>query len=412
MKKSYLRKLALFAGLCACLLQLPAENIFFNGYGRTKLGVLIPGGSVFLQENTFDSRFTWKTDDTTLYANAIIYEENGQSPELNLRELYLQYFGEAFDIRIGKQQVIWGKSDALFITDLVSPKDLSRFLVPDFEELRLAITGLRINVFAGNHQLDFVWLPLFTPGIQPQADSIWAPKMPFPVTPTFQPALMPELNLSSGEYFLRYGWLGSSVDFSLMGGWFWNDTPAFAVVGKTVTPGLGLTAIEVQKEYYRAGALGYALAATIGPLVLKSEGAFHINMRYQGDIMTYPEGYTTKNAIQYSVGTDFPILGFTAGVQFVQDIILNHEAAMVEEKITNMATILLARSFARETVRLEALAYIGFAAPDALIKPQITWKIRDGMELAAGGWFFLGNSGTFGQYSKNNSVFTSAKISF
>ena len=412
MKKSCLCALALSAGLCACLVQLPAENLLFNGYGRTKLGVLISDGSVFLQENTFDTRFSWETSDTTLYANTIVYEEYGQSPELSLRELYLQYSGEAFDIRIGKQQVIWGKSDALFITDLVSPKNLSRFLVPDFEELRLAVTGLRVNAFAGNHQLDFVWLPLFTPGIQPQADSIWAPKMPFPVAPTFQPALMPEKNLSSGEYFLRYGWLGSSVDLSLMGGWFWNDTPAFAVMGKTITPGLGLTAIDIRKEYYRTGALGYALAATIGPLVLKSEGAYYIGTRYQGDVMTYPEGYTTSNAIQYSVGTDFSLLGFTAGVQFVQDIILDHEDAMIEEKITNMATVLLARSFARETVRLEALSYIGFATPDALIKPQVTWKIRDGMEVAAGGWFFLGDSGTFGQYSENNSVFASAKISF
>ncbi|PKL06558.1 MAG: hypothetical protein CVV53_03750 [Spirochaetae bacterium HGW-Spirochaetae-9] len=61
---------------------------------------------------------------------------------------------------------------------------------------------------------------------------------------------------------------------------------------------------------------------------------------------------------------------------------------------------------------MEALTYIGFAAPDALIKPQVTWKLTDGMEIAAGGWFFLGDSGAFGQYSDNNSIFASAKIYF
>ena len=85
---------------------------------------------------------------------------------------------------------------------------------------------------------------------------------------------------------------------------------------------------------------------------------------------------------------------------------------MVDEAFTNTATVLLARTFARETIRVEALTYLGFAAPDALIKPQVTWKIADGMELAAGGWFFLGTSGAFGQYADNNSIFASAKIYF
>ena len=392
--------------------QLSANNLTFNGYGRSKAGALLSDWSVFMQENTLDTRVSWDTDTTLLYANIILDTDLDQNFNVALRELYLHYYGDSFDIRIGKQQIIWGKSDAVFITDLVSPKDLSRFLVPDFEELRLAATGLRANLYSGNHQLEVVWLPLFTPTIQPAADSLWAPTLPYPVKPSFLPPILPDLNLSSGEYFVRYGWLGSSVDFSLMGGWFWNDTPSFSVVDKTITPGLGLTAISVQGEYYRTAAAGYGVSATLGPLVLKSEGALYFDKRYQGDIGIYPQGFTSKNAVQYLVGTDFSVLGTTLGIQFIQEIILDHETALLDEAFTNTATLLLARSFARETIRLEALSYIGFSAPDALIKPQVTWKITDGMEIAAGGWFFLGDSGPFGQYTDNNSIFASAKIYF
>ncbi|MDP2791172.1 MAG: hypothetical protein Q8O15_05375 [Rectinemataceae bacterium] len=411
MKKNLMRSLAIVFLLFG-IAQLSADTISFNGYGRSKAGALLSDWSVFMQENTLDTRFSWDTDTTLLYANVILDTDVNQSFDAALRELYLHYYGNSFDLRIGKQQIIWGKSDAVFITDLVSPKDLSRFLVPDFEELRLAVTGLRANHYSGNHQLEVVWLPLFTPTIQPAADSLWAPTLPFPVQPTFLPSIMPDLDLSNGEYFVRYGWLGSRVDLSLMGGWFWNDTPSFSVVSKTITPGVGLTAISVQGEYYRTAAAGYGVSATLGPLVLKSEGAFYFDKRYQGDITIYPQGYTEKNAIHYLVGTDFSILGTTLGLQFIQEIILDHEAALVDEAFTNTATLLLARSFARETIRLEALTYIGFAAPDALIKPQVTWKLTDGMEIAAGGWFFLGDSGAFGQYSDNNSIFASAKIYF
>ncbi len=411
MKNTFMRSLAIVFLLCG-IAQLSADNISFNGYGRSKAGALLSDWSLFMQENTLDTRFSWDTDTTLLYANVILDTDVNQIFNGALRELYLHYYGDSFDLRIGKQQIIWGKSDAVFITDLVSPKDLSRFLVPDFEELRLAVTGLRANLYSGNHQLEVVWLPIFTPTVQPAADSLWAPALPFPVQPTFLPSIKPEVNLSNGEYFVRYGWLGSSVDLSLMGGWFWNDTPSFSVVSKTITPGIGLTAISVQGEYYRTAAAGYGVSATLGPLVLKSEGAFYFDKRYQGDITIYPQGYTAKNAVHYLVGTDFSILGTTLGFQFVQEIILDHEAALIDEAFTSTATLLLARSFARDTVRLEALSYIGFAAPDALIKPQVTWKITDGMEIATGGWFFLGTSGAFGQYSDNNSIFVSAKIYF
>ena len=230
------------------IVQLSADNIYFNGYGRSKAGALLSDWSVFMQENTLDTRLSWDTDTTLLYANVILDTDVDQSFDAALRELYLHYYGDSFDLRIGKQQIIWGKSDAVFITDLVSPKDLSRFLVPDFEELRLAVTGLRANLYSGNHQLEVVWLPLFTPTVQPAADSLWAPTLPFPVQPTFLPSIKPEVNLSNGEYFVRYGWLGSSVDLSLMGGWFWNDTPSFSVVSKTITPGQGLTAISVDRK--------------------------------------------------------------------------------------------------------------------------------------------------------------------
>lgn len=411
MKKSLMRSLAIVFLLYG-IAQLSADNISFNGYGRSKAGALLSDWSVFMQENTLDARFSWDTDTTLLYANLILATDEDQIFNTAIRELYLHYYGDSFDIRIGKQQIIWGKSDAVFITDLVSPKDLSRFLVPDFEELRLAATGVRANLYSGNHQLEVVWLPLFTPTVQPAADSLWAPALPFPVQPTFLPSIKPDLKLSNGEYFARYSWLGSSVDFSLMGGWFWNDTPSFSVVSKTITPSVGLTALSVQGEYYRTASAGYGLSARVGPVVLKSEGAFYFNKRYQGNIAIYPQGYTEKNAIHYLVGTDFSISGTTLGLQFIQEIILDHEAALVDEAFTNTATLLLARSFARDTVRLEALTYIGFAAPDALIKPQVTWKITDGMEIAAGGWFFLGDSGAFGQYSDNSSIFASAKIYF
>lgn len=388
------------------------DGLSVSGFGRSKAGVLINDGSVFMLETALDARLSWDIEEARLFTDIAIQELQGSPLSLELRELYLEYSGDFFDIRAGKQQVIWGKSEAVFITDIVSPKDLSRFLVPDFVELRRAVTGVVASVYAGGHSLDIVWLPLFSPSIPPAPGSIWAPRMPYPVVPTITAAALPPLTLESGEYFARYSYLGSSFDVSLIGGWFWNDVPAFTVTGKTFAPGLGLVSLNLQGEYYRSAAFGYGVAATLGPIVLRSEGVMQLDKRYQGDFTVYPLGYTQKNAIQYLVGTDFSILGTTFGLQYIQDIILEHEEALLGKAFTNTATVMVMRTFARETLRLEALGYIGIDTPDALIKTQIAWKVTDAIELAGGAWLFLGNEGQFGQYDDNDSVFASIKIAF
>jgi len=403
--------LVLLLGASTCV-AFAEDGVALSGYGRAKVGGLIADGSLFLAETTLDAKLSWATGDSTLFADVAVNERLGGNADLELRELFLRYSGASIELVVGKQQIIWGKSDGVFITDIVSPKDLSRFLVPDFVELRKAVDGVRLGGYAGGHSLELVWLPMFTPGVAPAAGTIWAPVMPYPVAPTITAAALPDLSLGNGEYFARYSFMGNAVDLSLMGGWFWNDLPSFAVTGKTMTPGVGLTGIALQGEYYRTAALGYGVAGTIGPLVLRSEGALQLDRRYQGDFTVYPQGYTEKNAVQYLVGTDFSILGTTFGLQFIQDIIFEHDDALVNERFTNTATVMAVRSFAREALRLEMLAYLGLDNPDALFKAQLVWKITDAMELSGGTWLFFGESGQFGQYDGNDSVFAGARISF
>ena len=51
--------------------------------------------------------------------------------EITLREIFIDLYFNRFDIRIGKQQVIWGKADGVFINDIVNPLDLRYFLMQD-----------------------------------------------------------------------------------------------------------------------------------------------------------------------------------------------------------------------------------------------------------------------------------------
>jgi len=378
------------------------DGAAFNGYVRSKVGALVDGGDYFVAENALDLRLSYTLGDASLYANPVLYEQDGAVLPVDLREAYIDLRGDVLDVRVGKQQIIWGKGDGVFITDIVSPKDLSRFLIPDFEELRLAVTGARFNLHTGTQGLELVWLPWFTPSVTPSG--IWAPAMPFATTPTVQAGTLPGMSLQNGEYFARYSWMGSSLDLSLMGGWFWNDTPAFKVVS--------LGPLSVKPEYYQLAAGGYAASGALGPFILRSEGAFYGNKRFQGSPMVYPDGYAEKNEVQYLVGTDFSVAGYNFGLQFIQNIILDHETDLVDDAVKNTATFVVAKTFLRDTLTVEVFTYVGFAAPDALIKPKVTWDAADGLEIFAGAYIFLGDSGDFGQYDANDGVYAGAKLSF
>ncbi len=76
----------------------------------------------------------------------MIYHDYSDSLTFRLREAYLDlYFGN-FDLRIGKQQIVWGKADGVFITDMVSPKIYSNFYYPNFDEIRIGVEGAKLII--------------------------------------------------------------------------------------------------------------------------------------------------------------------------------------------------------------------------------------------------------------------------
>ena len=65
--------------------------------------------------------------------------------ELELRELYLQgEIGDTFLI-LGKQQIVWGKSDGLKVLDIVNPQSFREFILDDFDNSRIPLWTLNIE---------------------------------------------------------------------------------------------------------------------------------------------------------------------------------------------------------------------------------------------------------------------------
>lgn len=400
--------LAFFAGT------LPAQSVGLTGYVRNYTGVLTQGDHEYaIIQNTFNLNVEQSKDKVAFKVNPYIYQYPDQDMEFGLREAYLDIYFNSVDLRIGKQQIIWGKADGVFITDIVSPKDLSEFLLRDFDEIRMGVTGVKANYYLGDNTFEIVWLPTFAPTVMPPEGSIWRPAFSFPVQPLFDHSrekVTP--SLENSEVFAKFSALTSLIDFEVMAGYAWDDDPTMHVV-KSIDPATHrLTGLTVYPQHHRLTIGGGSFSTTVGPFVLRGEGAYYNGKYFNSADPKLPESVVEKNYLHYLVGLDYTLWDIHLSGQFIQQAILDYDPMIQNDEYDNMGTFLASRDFLNETLNLQLFVYYGFNNNDALIRPKLTYDLADGFELLFGANIFTGTEGWFGQYDKNDMLYAKIKYSF
>ena len=85
-----------------------------------------------LGRSMFDPVNHLETNIEDFHTSPIDRLEAGDSFQAELRELYLDVLYEDFDIRLGRQQIVWGESIGLRILDVINPQDFREFILNDF----------------------------------------------------------------------------------------------------------------------------------------------------------------------------------------------------------------------------------------------------------------------------------------
>ncbi len=391
-----------------------AQDLFLSGYARTYLGALTTGESDYsIIQNTFDLNFEHSRGDVYFKVNPFLYHYSDDELELAFRQAYMDLYFDSFDIRIGKQQIVWGKGDGVFITDIVSPKDMREFLLPEFSEIRVGVTSLKFNYYSGNNTFELVWIPVFTPTQMPEANSIWSIKPNYPLPHSVDYSNSDVKNkLSNSEVFAKYSLLSSEIDFEIMAGYSWDDDPTFHSE-KILNPATGIVdSVVLKPEHHRLTTLGGSFSTTIGPVVLRGEGAYYNGKHFQSTNPKYSDGTEEKDYIHYLLGIDYSIGDLKLSTQFIQQAILDYNDYLIKDEFENTMTFLASMDFLRETLNVELFSYIGLENGDALVRPKVTYDFIDGFQIQLGANLFFGDEGQFGRFDKNDMVYTKIKYSF
>lgn len=393
-----------------------------------------------LRQDTDFGGFTAKTDLLNSF-------EDPQDIELLLREAYLDWYLDSYDIRIGKQVIAWGRTNGAFVTDILSPLDVREFLTIPIEDIRLGLTSLNVIRYFGSDFLQFVFAPFEQPDLLPAADSRWFPinseQIPFDVE-TEQSRLEETENRLQGA--LRFAWRSPDrLDLDLMAMRWAHPVPAYDIGLQAVGfPDL----VQLQFiESYRSSWMGGASVSwnPVSSLFIKAEGLLvesklFNNLPISAEI---PEGdnpslrslraflqsveldsdfdglITERPWIHAMAGIEFEVWDTNISLEGYIEQILDYKETILQEEQFEYATLSATRSFLENRLNILALSRYQFDRDDYWVQVRGTYEIRNGFEATLGTNLFSGPTPpllyghlSFGNYSDSSFIFSKIALFF
>ena len=332
--------------------------------------------------------------------NAVISSQTG----LYLHEAYGEYTSEYWDIRIGRQIITWGKADGIRITDLICPTDLTEFITLEFDDMRIPVNAFKFRLLFDKVNLEFIGIPVFTPGKSSPSDSPWHISLPIAEDINVTNPVEPDLNYKSVEGAAKLSLFLSGIDLAFSALYLWDDFP-LAKIGENSE-----NETELGFSYYRMTVFGAEAAIPAGDFVLRTEAAFYLNRSFQSDDFM---SIHKKNMINWLAGIDwYPGNNWTIMVQFSGSSIFNYNSDIYDRQHEWIGTLNIQKKFLRETLTVSNMLYVGFNDPDFMERFSIEYALTDEFHISAGVDLYFGDQGTFGQYKDNSQAWIRAKYSF
>lgn len=394
-----------------------SQNVDINGFVRNYTGILYDNGEFNMLQNTLNLNFEKMGDRVAFKANPMLYSYGTDSIDFRLREIYVDLFFDNFDIRIGKQQIVWGKADGVFITDIVSPLNLTEFLLPDFDEIRIGVYAAKVDYYLGNSTIELIVKPVYAGNETPSSGSIWYKPPSFPATPSYdysKESITP--SLENSEVYLKYSLSSSAIDFDLMGAYVWGQTANMYVEKEFVMDSLGnpvLNGLLITPEHHRLTVAGGSFTSTVKSFVVRGEAAWYNGQYFQTTDPTAEGALTEKNYLHYVIGVDYGLGNLKLSAQFIQKYIMDYNDFIEDDEFQNTMTFLARYEAMRETLHFELFSYVGLNYGDALIRPKVTYDFSDSFSILLGSNIFVGDEeGSFGRYNDNSMLYTKIKYNF
>lgn len=318
--------------------------------------------------------------------------------ETELGEAWLQgKLTRSVDLKLGRQIVVWGKSDNIRVTDVINPLDNREPGMVDIEDLRLPLSMARLDYYVGDWGLTALAIPEIRFNKNPAYGSDF---YPYPTAMPYE--AVPADGGNNTEYALAANGIFSGWDLSLYWGQLYDDTPHSVMVGSTP-----------QLQHSRLTMTGLAANAAVDNWLLKAELAYFNGLEYSSLPGQSMQRMDTLLGVEYSGFSET-----TLSLEVVNRHVANYDSALLSDGIVAdewQTALRYQGDFMHARLHLLALlsAFGDDLADGGFYRYSAAYDIADALTLTAGVVTYQkGNKIPFNGISNNDRIFIDLKYSF
>lgn len=403
-------------------------SIDFNGYGR---GSVYGGSKFYDYSNVFaefalqgklavnkaflftDLRFRAGTEFDSLYTH------------LQMKETYVGFQSDKFDAYLGAKIITWGRMDGFNPTDNITPYDYF-FLTanPDDQKLPNILLQTRWYI-TPKINFEFIAIPIYRPSVY-RYDLFDLGEYT-----TFADPTLPGKTFKNGSLAARFNFDFSKTGLSVS--CFRGFDPFYGFNVKSITWDGFVPAISLSAQAYLKNTLGADFDLILGSWIVRAEAAYNHTTNYNENM------YIPNPDIAYVAGIEHSFWGIVTILQYIgrytidfvslndlpapanpHEIInreltgFNRKIFYQQEKFNHALSLSLSKSFAYETLAIEAMAYYNITSEEWFIRPKLRWAITDHLETSIGGFYSAGPDASVFSYASDvlNGAFIELKVSF
>ena len=347
----------------------------------------------------------------TFYPDAV---EDDQKFDGYVDETFIDIDANDWDIRIGRQHIVWGEMVGLFFADVISAIDLREFVLPDFDLIRIPQWAIRAEYFKDDFHGELVYIPFMTID---DLGEFGAEYFPFPITlPAGVQSVFLEDKTPSdpGDEFgagARGSWLKNGWDFSLF---YYTSPDKTAAFERTIDFGVLPTTVFFKPVHDRIHQVGTTIAKDFGSFVFKAEAIETTDRRISVTDIPDFDGLEDSNELRYVLGIDWAgETGHNANLQFFQTWLQDHEPSMIYKELETGVSIFLTTTRWHRDIKPEVLWIRSLDRNEWLLETKLTWSFAVDWRAVLGTDIFEGPStGVLGQFDSTDRVYWEFRYSF
>jgi uncharacterized protein DUF1302/sporulation related protein len=330
------------------------------------------------------------------------------------RETYIDASIGEFDIRAGRQQIVWGEVVGLFFADVVSARELREFLVRDLSFIRIPQWALRVEWTKGDFHAEAIGIPYMS------YDRIGAPGSDFyPAPPAPPPGVgqsiaddqIPPHTLSNGSYGGRISFLAGGYDMALF---YYDSVDAAPAFSRTILPGPPASFL-YQPNHSRIRQAGMTLGKDLGPVVVKTEAVYTMDRRLPVTSPSDADGLVKQDMLDAVVAVEYPFAeGARVNLQLFTRWIPNPDPNLYAATGFDPGGSLdVSAKALDDRLEAEVLGVWSFKDQGWMARFQLMWYFRKDLRFSLGADAFGGpDTGFFGRYKQSKRYIGEFRYSF